>query len=73
MEKSRVVISWDNLPTRLPIWRTVIVFMLLRYEHASDLVCGIVYTLLALWWAASICAVLVEKHQDLNGFGKIDK
>lgn len=48
--KKHKVISYTNLPMQSPLLFSVIVWLVLDHVHASGWVCGVVWTLVALYW-----------------------
>lgn len=63
-------IKTSNLPSRLPIVTTVVLFIALDHWNASDLVRGIFYTLFAVVWILSIIGIYVGEEVDLFEFEK---
>jgi len=71
MKKKKRVIAYSSLPTRLPMWPTIVLYLLLEHLQASGLVQGIVYTLLALWWIGALASMHGEDRRDVPGFGEL--
>ncbi len=59
-------ISPQNLPTRLPVYMSIVVWMLLDRLQAGQMACGIVYTLLGVVWAVSIYSLAKEEHRNID-------
>jgi hypothetical protein len=64
MEK-RKVISRKNLPTRLPIWPTAIIWLLMDYYNASDITHGVVWTIWAILWIVVIVNFWTEEEKEV--------
>jgi hypothetical protein len=63
--KKRLVISVNNLPLQMPVYQTIVVYLLLDKLQASGLLTGIVYTFLALWWIVVIVAKVADRQVDI--------
>jgi multisubunit Na+/H+ antiporter MnhE subunit len=59
-------VSPKNLPTRLPFLFSAVIWLLLDRFQASDLISGIVYTLLAIIWIGALVGLHQEKHCDID-------
>jgi hypothetical protein len=54
-QSKRKVISNDNMPTKLPIYQTLIIFLALSYWHAAVWVWVLCTIFMALeWWEALV-------------------
>jgi len=62
---SKKVISIKNLPTRLPIQLTVLVYLLLDKFQPNDVTWGIVGTVVVLVWIGSVALMFQEKSVDI--------
>lgn len=56
------VISWRNLPCRLPICWTVVFKLALDFYKATPFIKGCSYTCIAIVWIAAIYRVIVQKQ-----------
>ena len=70
--KTKKVVSYDNLPTRLPIWPTGTAFLLLDRFHAVGWVWGIFGTLFALIWIVALYAVWTQESTPVVFAGSTD-
>lgn len=66
---SRTVIPWDQLPARLPIQTTALVYLLLDRWSAPGWVWGVVGTVLALFWVLAVVRMYTDKQKPLAGYG----
>ena len=71
MKKKKRVIAPSSLPARIPLWPTIVIYLLLEKLQATDLVKGVVYTLLVIWWVVAIYNSNREESRDVPGFGDI--
>ena len=71
MKKKKRVVAPSSLPTRIPLWPTIVIYLLLEKLQATGLVQGIVYTLLVVWWILVIYNSNREESRDVPGFGDI--
>ena len=71
MKQKKRVIAPSSLPTKIPLWPTIVLYLLLEHQQASGVVQGVVYTLLALWWVEAIYNSNREETRDVPGFGDI--
>lgn len=71
MKKKKRVVALSSLPTRIPLWPTIVIYLLLEKLQATGLVQGIVYTLLVIWWVVAIYNLNREESRDVPGFGDI--
>ena len=71
MKKKKRVVAPSSLPTRIPLWPTIVIYLLLEKLQATDLVKGVVYTLLVIWWVVAIYNLNREESRDVPGFGDI--
>jgi len=60
--KNKVV---KNIPVKLPIWNTVIMFMGLDLWNATDLIRGICYTICVVIWLISIFIIVNQENVDI--------
>lgn len=59
------VISRRSLPVTPPLWPSVTTWLLLDRLDAPGVVRGIVYTLLAAWWAVSLTALAMQRPRPV--------
>jgi len=59
------VIARKNTPTGLPIFTTVVIYLMLDKFHAAPWVWGAVGTLLIIIWIAAIIRICTEKSVDI--------
>ena len=71
MKQKKRVIAPSSLPTKIPLWPTIVLYLLLEHQQASGVEQGVVYTLLALWWVVAIYNSNREETRDVPGFGDI--
>ena len=71
MKQKKRVVAPSSLPTKLPLWQTIILYLLLEQQGASGVAQGVVYTLLVIWWAVAIYNSNREESRDVPGFGDI--
>lgn len=71
MKQKKRVIAPSSLPTKIPLWPTIVLYLLLEQQSATDLVKGVVYTLLVIWWVVAIYNLNREESRDVPGFGDI--
>ena len=64
--KTRKVIAWQNLPSKMPFQLTITTYLLLDKLKANDIVWGICAALIILIWLNWILACLVESSVDLK-------
>lgn len=64
------VISWKNMPARLPIWTTATAFLLLDRFKANGVVWGIAGTIFFFAWIVSIIQMFRENRVDMTDFLK---
>ena len=69
MKQKKRVIAPSSLPTKIPLWPTIVLYLLLEQQSATDLVKGVVYTLLVIWWVVAIYNSNREESRDVPGFG----
>ena len=65
MANSKVV-SFKNLPARLPFTQTVLAYLLLDKFHAPGWVIGTVWTLVGIIWIATIYGIIHQDQVELN-------
>lgn len=68
--KKQFRIKYSNMPVKLPIISTVVLFIALDHWNASDLIRGIFYTLYGMIWIIALISVGLEKSVDLFDFDK---
>ena len=71
MKQKKRVIAPSSLPTKIPLGPTIVLYLLLEQQSATDLVKGVVYTLLVIWWVVAIYNLNREESRDVPGFGDI--
>ena len=71
MKKKKRVVAPSSLPTRISLWPTIVIYLLLEKLQATGVVQGIVYTLLVVWWILVIYNSNREESRDVPGFGDI--
>lgn len=59
------VIDSDNLPTGFPVFKTITIWLLLDRLDASDIVRGIVWTMVVLYWFWAIYRFILQNPVDL--------
>lgn len=62
--KTRFVVSPIALPAKLPLWNTVTAWLALDHFNSSDLARGIVWTVVAFIWIATIICIVREEKVD---------
>ncbi len=65
MAEKKQVLARSSIGAGLPIFSTAVVWLLLDRLHASDLVSGVVYTVVALVWLGCIHRLVTEKSVDI--------
>ena len=63
---SKKVISRSQIPVGLPINTTISAYLLLDKFSASDLVCGIVWTLITIIWIGAILSIMTDTSITLD-------
>lgn len=63
--KKREVIAYKNLPTRLPISRTILITLALSYWNAPGWLWGVVMTFLGLIWINSLILLFTQEYVDI--------
>lgn len=61
MRKTKVI-SRAELPGRLPIYQTILIWLLLDRMQASQWIWGVMGTLFGLLWIGSIVALIKEEQ-----------
>ena len=61
------VIKRDNLPTRLPVLFTLVVWLLLDRFDPDGWVHGAVWAVVVLLWVGSVVALVREQDVDIFG------
>ena len=64
MKKIKVV-SYGNLPVNPPLQLSALAWLVLDKIGASDVVWGIVYTIIGLLWLGWLLRKISEEHVDL--------
>lgn len=59
------VISPKNEATKLPLWSTLISWLVLDRTQPPQWVWGVVGTIFALIWIASIVGIIRQEHVDI--------
>ncbi len=59
------VISWKNLPTRLPVWPSIIIWLLMDRVHPPEWLVGVGYTIMVLIWIMAIVSMVTETKVDI--------
>lgn len=59
------VIAHKNLPYRLPIWPTAIIYLLADKVQPDNFWWGVITVFLVSWWAVAIYVLWVQKPVDL--------
>jgi len=59
------VISWKNMPTRLPIWTSATAYLLLEHFNASQVIWGVVGTIFGLGWIVAVIQLFREEKVEL--------
>jgi hypothetical protein len=68
-EKNKVI-HFKSLPTRWPITKTAVVWLLLDRFHPAGWVRGVVWTLVALIWVLAAMGRYHEEYVELADIGK---
>ena len=64
MEKKKVL-SYSNLPSRLPVLHTVVLYILLDFYDAREWVWGVVGVIMCLVWISSAVSLFVTTRVDI--------
>lgn len=56
--KKLKVFKYSYFPARLPLFDTIVIYLLLDKLQVSQLVWGIVGTIVILWWFLSLLAII---------------
>lgn len=59
------VVKYKNLPARLPVWPTIVLWLLLDRLRAPGWVWGVCGTITALGWLGSLAQLLYQKETDI--------
>jgi len=59
------VLKRSNLPTRLPLWQSVVCLLALEHWNAPEWLYGVAGFLFLLLWIASIVTLIKEEQVDL--------
>lgn len=62
---NKKVIKFDNLPTRLPVSLTILVWLAMDYWNCPMWAKGGLWTLLAIIWIGSVINIYREKHVNI--------
>lgn len=63
--KTKKRISVVNLPVKFPVTPTILAALCLDHWNAAGWVCGVVWTVVVLFWVVSIVAFIAADHVDL--------
>ena len=63
--ESTPVISYENLPQTLPIYKTILVYMFLDQYVGSELIHGIVWTVVGILWISSLIRLWKQEQRDI--------
>jgi len=63
--KERKVISAKYLPTKLPIYQTAVLYLILAHFDCSEWVWGACGVLFAIHWLAAIVLMITEKQIEI--------
>ena len=61
MKNGKRVLHRSLLPTKLPLSFTALCLICLDHWGANDIIRGVVYSILALFWAVAFYGIYVEK------------
>jgi hypothetical protein len=56
------VLSYKQLPAKLPIGATILVYLLLDKFKPNDLIIGMVCTFMIIWWIGTIYVKLAKEE-----------
>lgn len=59
------VVKHSNLPTKLPVYPTVVMLLALDHWHASDVTRGVFYTIFVILWITAIVLLIKEKQVNI--------
>jgi hypothetical protein len=59
------VISYKNIPSRLPLSSTVLYWLVLDYYKASPIFWGVFFTVATVLWLAAIVGLFTEERTDI--------
>lgn len=68
--KSRKVLAYNNMPTRLPLWQTITCWLALDHWNAPQWLYGAMVTFFIFAWAYCFISFFTEKRLDLLGNNK---
>lgn len=71
--KKKKVISYSNLPSRIPVQFTVIVYLIFREQNIPDWLSGVVYTVLVFIWISYFLQINYEESIDILGDDEVKK
>lgn len=63
--KTRKVVAWENLPTRLPLMPTLVAWLCLDRTVAPGWVYGLVGGFLLLMWIGAVVALVTERRTSI--------
>jgi hypothetical protein len=63
--RNKKVISYSNLPTKLPLTITIAIAVALDYYNAPNLLKVILYSYMTIIWIYNIIKIVKEKEVDL--------
>jgi hypothetical protein len=63
MKKTKKI-KKSSISSGLPVVTTALIYLMMDYYNAVDLVVGILYTLLAIWWLARVYSMITEDWID---------
>lgn len=65
----KYVIAYSNLPARLPVTNTLIVWLLLNATHPEGWIVGATWTAMTLLWVVALIVVFTQNSKSVPGFG----
>jgi hypothetical protein len=65
MKNSDKVISSKNLPARLPLWTTILMWLVLERLNAPGWVWGVVGTIFVVLWIGAITLMIKQESVDI--------
>lgn len=63
--KTKKVLAYNNLPTRLPLWPTITSWLALEHWSAAEWLYGVVGVFFLFSWIVSIVSIIKETRVDL--------
>lgn len=70
MTKKRFVLPADHLPTRMPLWSSVVLYMALDLYHAPGWLWGMTCTVMALLWIGWALVFWQQEPKPMAGYGE---